>query len=73
MKRFIAVQEPFCTWAVFDLVEEAPAEFGGMVLIGLGKAEAMRLASLANAEQTLRIGEGWIAGTGLRLVVARAA
>ena len=33
----------------------------------------MKLASLANAEQTLRIGEGCIAGAGLRLVVAKAA
>ena len=73
MKRFIAVHEPFCTWAVFDVVDDVPAEFGGMVLIGLERAEAMKLASLANAEQTLRIGEARIAGTGLRLVVAKAA
>ena len=44
-----------------------PAEFGEMVLIGMERTEAMKLASLANAEQTLRIGEGCIAGTGLRL------
>ena len=73
MKRFIAVQEPFCTWAVFDVVDDVPAEFGGMVLIGLERGEATKLASLANAEQTLRIGEARIAGTGLRLVVAKAA
>ena len=73
MKRYIAVQEPFCTWAVFDTVDDMPAEFGNVVLIGLARPEAMKLASLANAEQTLRIGEGRIAGTGQRLVVARAA
>jgi hypothetical protein len=73
MNRFIVVQEPTCTWAVLDAVDNVPAEFGDVVLIGLGKAEAVKLASLANAEQTLRIGEGRIAGTGLRLVVARAA
>ena len=73
MKRFIAVQEPCCTWAVFDTVDEAPAEFGGMVLIGLGKAEAAKLASLANAEPMPRSGDRWIAGAGLRLVTARAA
>lgn len=73
MKRFVAVQEPTCTWAVFDTIDNVPAEFGEVVLIGLGRAEATKLASLANAEQTLRIGEGRIAGTGLRLVVAKAA
>lgn len=73
MKRFVAVQEPTCTWAVLDTVDNVPAEFGDVVLIGLGRTEAVKLASLANAEQTLRIGEGRIAGTGLRLVVAKAA
>jgi hypothetical protein len=73
MKRFVAVQEPTCTWAVLDTLENVPAEFGNVVLIGLEGAEAMKLASLANAEQTLRAGEGCIAGAGLRLVVANAA
>lgn len=73
MKRFIAVQEPFCTWAVLDTVDDVPAEFGNVVLIGLEGPEAMKLASLANAEQSNRIGEGHIAGTGLRLVMAKAA
>lgn len=73
MKRFVVVQEPTCTWAVLDTVDNVPAEFGETVLIGLGRAEAVKLASLANAEQSLRVGEGRIAGTGLRLVVAKAA
>lgn len=73
MKRFVAVQEPTCTWAVFDAVDDVPAEFGNVVLIGLEQAEAVKLAALANAEQTPRIGEGRIAGTGLRLIMARAA
>ncbi len=73
MKRFVALQEPTCTWAVIDTLDNVPAEFGEMVLIGMERTEAMKLASLANAEQTLRIGEGCIAGTGLRLVVAKAA
>lgn len=73
MKRFVAVQEPTCTWAVLDSIENVPVEFGDVVLIGLEMAEAMKLASLANAERTLRIGEGRIVGTGLRLVTANAA
>ena len=73
MSRFIVVQEPFCTWAVFDTVDDMPAEFGNVVLIGLARPEAMKMASLANAEKTLRIGEGRITGAGLRLVVPRAA
>lgn len=73
MNRFVAVQEPTCTWAVLDTVDNVPAEFGDVVLIGLRREEAVKFASLANAEQTLRLGEARIAGTGLRLVVARAA
>jgi hypothetical protein len=73
MKRFVAVQEPTCTWVVLDTLENVPAEFGNVVLIGLDGAEATKLAALANAEQTRRIGEGRIAGTSLRLVVAKAA
>ena len=73
MKRFVAVQEPTCTWAVLDTVENVPAEFGDVVLIGLGMAEAVKLASLANAEQSLGIGTGRIVGTRLWLVTANAA
>ncbi len=73
MKRFVAVQEPTCTWAVLDTVENVPAEFGDAVLIGLEMEGAMKLASLANAEPPTRIGEGRIAGTRLRRVMAKAA
>jgi hypothetical protein len=73
MKRYVAVQEPTCSWAVLDTVDDVPAELGGAVLVGLPMAEAMKLASLANAERTIRIGEGLIAGTGLWLVTAKAA
>ena len=73
MKKFIAVQEPTCTWAVLDTIDDVPAEVGGRVLIGLAREEAMALAFLANAERTPGIGDGRIPGTGLRLVVARAA
>jgi hypothetical protein len=72
MKRFIAVQEPTCTWAVIDTIDDVPAEFGDVVLIGLEMAEATKLAALANAEQTLRAGQGCVVGAGLRLVVAKA-
>ena len=41
--------------------------------LSLSQFKEALLASLANTEQTLRIGEGRIAGTGLRLVVAKAA
>ncbi len=51
MKRYVAVQEPTCTWAVFDVFEDVPAEFEGRVLVGLGKAEAALFASAVNARQ----------------------
>jgi hypothetical protein len=51
MERYVAVQEPTCTWAVFDIFEDVPAEFEGRVLVGLGKAEAVLFASAANARE----------------------
>lgn len=51
MKRYVAVQEPTCTWAVFDVFEDVPAEFEGRVLVGLGKAEAALFANAVNARQ----------------------
>lgn len=51
MERYVAVQEPTCTWAVFDVFEDVPAEFEGRVLVGLGKAEAKLFASAANARE----------------------
>lgn len=52
MERYVAVQEPTCTWAVFDSFGDVPAEFEGRVLVGLEKAEAMLLASAANARMS---------------------
>jgi hypothetical protein len=72
MDRFIAVQEPTCTWAVFDTFDNVPAEFGGVVMIGLEEPEATELASLANTEWAPRKMETFAWG-GLRLVVGRAA
>jgi hypothetical protein len=73
MTKFIAVQEPTCTWAVLDTFDDVPAEVGGRVLIGLAREEAMALAYLANGGRTPAIGDGRIPGTHLRLVVAKAA
>lgn len=70
MKRYVAVQEPTCTWAVFDTFENVPAEFEGRVLVGLGKAEAAMFASAANARQRQPAApwEFGLAGGGPRLV-----
>ncbi len=47
--RFIAVQEPpHYSWAVVDTINDAPAEYGGRVLIGLTLREARRFAAVAN-------------------------
>ncbi|MBN9550202.1 MAG: hypothetical protein J0H31_15300 [Alphaproteobacteria bacterium] len=48
--RFVAVQDPTGSWAVFDTVNEEPAEFAGRVLIGLTSHEAQWLAAAANNE-----------------------
>ena len=55
MKRFVALQEPTCTWAVFDSFDDVPAEFGGVVLVGLERAEAMRYAMAANAADSAQM------------------
>ena len=73
MKRFIAVQEPTCTWAVFDTVDDVPAEVCGVVLVGLERDEAMEFASSANSRPAPGTWRLRIAGTSLRLVVPRAA
>lgn len=46
--RFVAVQDPTGSWAVFDTVNEEPAEFAGRVLIGLTSHEAQWLTAAAN-------------------------
>jgi hypothetical protein len=55
MDRYITVQEPTCTWAVFDTLDDVPAEVGGKVLVGLEKAAASALAASANNERALRM------------------
>jgi len=69
MDRFIAVQEPTCTWAVFDTLGDVPAEIGSVVMIGLCEREAMAIAASANGAETGRP----IARHPLRLVWRRAA
>jgi len=49
MNRYLIVQEPTCTWAVFDAIADQPATLEGRVAIGLDKGEAVELASDANA------------------------
>lgn len=39
-QRFEILKEPSDTWAVFDTVEEVPAELDGKTLIGLSHEEA---------------------------------
>ena len=46
--RFVAVQDPTGSGAVFDTVNEEPAEFAGRVLIGLTSHEAQWLTVAAN-------------------------
>lgn len=71
MERYIAVQEPCCTWAVFDTRHDVPAEFGGAVLVGLDGVAAAELATSANAGR-LRMRETCLSGS-VRLVVRLAA
>jgi len=52
--RFVAVQEPTGSWAVFDTANEEPAEFAGRVLIGLTLHEAWWLTAAANDEAGCR-------------------
>ncbi len=72
MDRYIAVQEPTCTWAVFDTFDDVPAEFGGLVLVGLDREEAEGLAACANAQTAPRARRIFAHGR-LRLSVGRAA
>ena len=46
--RFVAVQEPTDSWAVFDTANDEPAEYAGRVLIGLTSCEALRFIEAAN-------------------------
>ncbi len=72
MTRYVAVQEPTCTWAVFDTFDDLPAQFGGVTLIGLEEAEALELAASANEQCSIRLREALALGR-LRLVATKAA
>lgn len=48
--RFVAVQEPPDTWAVFDTTIDEPTDYAGRVLIGLTLNEARWFVAAANAE-----------------------
>ena len=72
MNRFVAVQEPTCTWSVFDTFDDVPAQVGGVVLVGLEEAEAIEMASAANEQCVLRLRRALAAGR-LRLVADRVA
>lgn len=48
MDRYVVVQEPSGSWAVFDALLDAPAEIGGKTRIGLSRDEAKRIAETEN-------------------------
>jgi hypothetical protein len=50
--RFVVVQEPTDTWAVFDTIVNVPADFANHCLMGLTRNEAEWLAARCN--QALR-------------------
>jgi hypothetical protein len=52
--RFLPVQEPTNTWAVFDTTVDAPADFAGICLIGLPRDRAEWLAARANQDELAR-------------------
>ncbi|TIU09993.1 MAG: hypothetical protein E5W39_01650 [Mesorhizobium sp.] len=58
--RFLAVQEPTNTWAVFDTTVDVPADFAGACLIGLTRERAEWLAARANQDGSVR--SNWIGG-----------
>lgn len=52
--RFLTVQEPTGTWAVFDTTVDVPADFAGTCLIGLTRDRAEWLAVRANQDASVR-------------------
>jgi hypothetical protein len=52
--RFLPVQEPTNTWAVFDTTVDVPAYFAGICLIGLSRERAEWLAARANQDALAR-------------------
>jgi len=55
--RFIVVQEPTDTWAVFDTALDEPADFTGKCLIGLTRDSAKWFAARCNQEASRRGGQ----------------
>ncbi|RUV69545.1 MAG: hypothetical protein EOR30_23725 [Mesorhizobium sp.] len=56
--RFLPIQEPTNTWAVFDTTVDVPADFAGTCLIGLTRERAEWLAARANQDASVR--SNWI-------------
>ena len=54
--RFIVVQEPTDTWAVFDTALDEPADFTSKCLIGLTRDSAKWFAARCNQEASRRGG-----------------
>ena len=64
--RYIVEQEPTCTWAVFDTIDDIPATVDGAVAFGLSLSEATLIAARANnprAALTLVYGDSEIGVT----------
>ncbi|RUX47501.1 hypothetical protein EOA33_18250 [Mesorhizobium sp. M4A.F.Ca.ET.050.02.1.1] len=53
--RFVVVQEPTDTWAVFDTIADEPAGFASQCLIGLTREEAEWLASRCNQQMSRNV------------------
>jgi hypothetical protein len=60
MNRYLIVQEPTCTWAVFDTLVDIPATVDGEVAIGLSLSEAIIVAAKANAGRSGRVVAGQV-------------
>jgi hypothetical protein len=54
--RFVVVQEPTDTWAVFDTTVDEPADFTSQCLIGLTRDSARWFAARCNQEASRRGG-----------------
>ena len=54
--RFVVVQEPADTWAVFDSTVDVPADFGGQCLVCLTRVGAEWFPARCNQEALRRNG-----------------
>ena len=50
--RFVIVQQPTDTWAVFDTIVDVPADFANQCLIGLTRDGAEWLAARCNQQMS---------------------